>query len=155
MPLSVGSTRTQSPAGSSGSGTSPRCSRDSALVATSGLPPEAFTMANEGIERWKVRANTRPSSSDGFFEFRGARVWHRQAPVPRRHAPPIDAPAALAGHLRKARVWDHGDRRADELEHPQGREPARPGQTPPPHAYAATPAIPPPPAPPPPRPRRG
>ena len=51
IPLSVGITRTQLPAGSSGSATSPRCSIERALVATSGRPPAALTMANEGIER--------------------------------------------------------------------------------------------------------
>jgi hypothetical protein len=45
MPLSVGMTRTQSLVGSSGSATSPSFNIDSALVATSGRPPAALTMA--------------------------------------------------------------------------------------------------------------
>src|ERR1700730_6155006 len=58
MPESVGDTRTQSLAGSSGSATSPRCSIESALVATSGLPPDAFTIAYEGMLLWYWRAST-------------------------------------------------------------------------------------------------
>ena len=45
MPEIVGMTRTHSRVGSSGSGTSPSFSIDSALVATSGRPPDAFTIA--------------------------------------------------------------------------------------------------------------
>ena len=51
MPDREGITRIQPAAGSSGSGTSPRCSIDRADVATSGLPPDARTNANAGTER--------------------------------------------------------------------------------------------------------
>src|ERR1700674_3884908 len=60
IPLSVGITRTQLRAGSSGSATSPRCSIESALVATSGRPPDALTMANLGMLLSKVSASTDP-----------------------------------------------------------------------------------------------
>ncbi len=51
MPDNDGITRIQPAAGSSGSGTSPRCSIDRAEVATSGLPPDARTNANAGTDR--------------------------------------------------------------------------------------------------------
>src|SRR5665213_1641041 len=137
MPLSVGSTRTQSRAGSSGSGTSPRWSIDSALVATSGRPPDAFTIAKDAIDLLKVSASTgalsgaarhlppqrggdlTPSPSHRFFVLGGPRVRHGKAPVSRRHAPALDAPPALARDLRQACVRIHRDRSAHELEHPE------------------------------------
>src|ERR1700730_19204911 len=67
MPLSVGNTRTQSRAGSSGSGTSPRWIMESALVATSGLPPEALTMAKLGIDRVKVSASNAVPAKRSFL----------------------------------------------------------------------------------------
>src|SRR5450759_4388041 len=120
MPLSVGSTRTQSRAGSSGSGTSPRWSIDRALVATSGRPPDAFTIAKAGIDLLNVSASI-ISASHRLSVFGGPRVRHRKAPVSRRHPPALDAPPALARDLRQACVWINGDRRAHELEHPAVR----------------------------------
>src|SRR2546429_5020693 len=77
MPLTLGITRTQPGAGSEGSGTSPSLSIDSALVATSGRPPAALTMANAGIERLYWRASVAlppgiqgcvgPASADASF----------------------------------------------------------------------------------------
>src|SRR5438093_13597481 len=120
MPLRLGITRTQSRAGSAGSGTSPSFSIDRALVATSGRPPEALTIAKAGIDLLYVSASTLPptrrfaptspasgevnfaSSAYCFPVFRRAGVGHRQAPVARRHPPPLDAPAALARDLGQA-----------------------------------------------------
>src|SRR5439155_5109082 len=143
MPLRLGITRTQSRAGSWGSGTSPSFSIERALVATSARPPAAFTTAKAGIDLAYVNASTplpsrrlrrRPphrvgrgtlpatlpaSPSYCLQVFGGAGVWHREAPVARGHAPALDAPAALARHLRQPRVWIHGHGRADELEHRQ------------------------------------
>src|SRR6266446_5859893 len=130
MPLTLGITRTQSRAGRTGSGTSPSFSIDSALVATSGRPPAAFTTAKAGTERTYWRANNRalwplrryappphewggvlqPSSPDCLQVLGRPRVGHRQPPVARRHAPPLDAPSTLAGDLRQARVRVDGDR---------------------------------------------
>ncbi len=50
IPARFGMTRTQSLAGSVGSGTSPSFNIDSALVATSGRPPAALTTAKAGID---------------------------------------------------------------------------------------------------------
>ena len=50
MPLTLGRTRTQSLVGKEGSGTSPSLSIERALVATSGRPPAALTMAKAGID---------------------------------------------------------------------------------------------------------
>src|SRR5712691_13300985 len=137
MPDSEGDTRTQSRAGSSGSGTSPRCSIDSALVATSGLPPATLTMAYDGMLRSYVSASTglptRPfgptsphggevksaSPSDCLLVFGRARVWHRQAPVARRHPPALHTPAPLPRDLRQSRVRVHRHRRSYQLEHRQ------------------------------------
>src|SRR6202162_4055781 len=143
MPLRDGSKRTQSRAGSSGSGTSPRCSIERALVATSGRPPDALTIANEGIDRWKVNASndapfgpsghlpgergghSPPSPSHRLSVLVGAWVWHREAPVSWRHTPALDAPSALARDLREAGVGVHSDRRAHKLEHAKGRQRVR------------------------------
>src|SRR2546430_2900004 len=139
MPLTLGITRTQSLAGSTGSGTSPSFNIERALVATSGRPPAAFTTAKAGIDLAYVRASTdtptrrfaptspasgevKLSSSDRLPVFGGARIGHRQPPVARRHAPPFDPPASLPRHLRQTRVRVDGDRRADHLQHRQGRE---------------------------------
>src|ERR1700674_5082232 len=153
MPLRVGITRTQFRAGSAGSATSPRWSIDRALVATSARPPDALTIAKEGIDLWKVSANTGAPSgagppparsargpqrkrggplfyspSHGFPVLRGARVWHREAPVSRRHAPSLDPPAPLAGDLRQASVRIHSHRSADKLEHSEVRKRVRVGE---------------------------
>src|SRR5207237_9030349 len=119
MPLILGMTRTQSRPGSPGSGTSPSLSIERALVATSARPPAAFTTAKAGMERTYVSASTdtptrrfaptsppggevKLSSSDRLSVFGGARVWHRQAPVARRHAPALGAPPQLTGTRRSA-----------------------------------------------------
>src|SRR5690348_13233049 len=134
MPLTLGITRTQSRAGRTGSGTSPSFSIDSALVATSGRPPAAFTTAKAGTDRTYWRASTaspsgpaghlpmngeESSSTHRFEVLRRARVRHRQPPVARRHAPPLDPPAALRGHLRQARVGIDHHRSSHHLEHGQ------------------------------------
>src|SRR2546421_7876900 len=145
MPLTLGITRTQSRAGRAGSGTSPSFSIDSALVATSGRPPAAFTTAKAGIERTYCSASVgrllpargevpaagrrRGRSLTHRFEvFRRARVRHWQPPVARRHAPALDAPSALPRHLGKARVGVDRDRRAGHLEHRQVRKRVRVGE---------------------------